>query len=201
MNLRPRTLDDRGTPVRLHWRGLIDVRPARGPRPASSRKLARVRHVGALARHSARNLWRGIFSMPAFFAVLLVTLAIVFAWSLREFGPQAIAFVLFSPVSSTILLVAVTALITFRGALGARGERIRDGLLHAGRCPVCLYPLEDLEPEPDRCTVCPECGAAWRLDTLDAPVQRVVIREEALSHDQSIRPRQTVISTESPPSS
>jgi hypothetical protein len=199
MNLRPRTIDDRGTPVRLHWRGLIIARPARGQGPAMPRRLARVRQVGAIARGSASNLRRWFVSLPAVFAVLLVALAIVFAWSLKEFGPQAIAFVLFSPVSSTILLVGVTAVLTFRTALGARGERIREGLLRAGRCPVCLYALDDLEPEADRCTVCPECGAAWRLDTLDAPVRRVVLREEEGA--QSIRPRQTVISTESPPSS
>ena len=30
-------------------------------------------------------------------------------------------------------------------------------------CPCCAYPLEGIEPEEDECTVCPECGAAWRL--------------------------------------
>jgi hypothetical protein len=29
-------------------------------------------------------------------------------------------------------------------------------------CLVCAYPIADLEPESDGCTVCPECGAAWR---------------------------------------
>ena len=31
------------------------------------------------------------------------------------------------------------------------------------QCPSCSYGLADLAPEPDGCTVCPECGAAWRL--------------------------------------
>lgn len=200
MNLRPRTQDDRGKPVRLHWRGLV-APSRRSPRDRAPALLSRMRarEVGAIARGSASNLRRWFLSLPAFFAVLLVALALVFAWSLTEFGPQALAFVLFSPVSSTILLVGVTALLTFRTALGSRGERIREGLLRAGRCPVCLYTLDDLEADTDRCTVCPECGSAWRLDTLDAPVQRVVIRAEGDA--QSIRPRQTVISTESPPSS
>jgi len=30
-------------------------------------------------------------------------------------------------------------------------------------CPACVYSLDSLTPEPDGCTVCPECGAAWRL--------------------------------------
>lgn len=32
-----------------------------------------------------------------------------------------------------------------------------------GRCPLCDYTIVNLEPERDRCTVCPECGGAWRL--------------------------------------
>ncbi len=32
-----------------------------------------------------------------------------------------------------------------------------------GRCPACQYELTALEPEADGCTVCPECGGAWRL--------------------------------------
>ncbi len=30
-------------------------------------------------------------------------------------------------------------------------------------CASCGYSLQRLSPEPDGCTVCPECGAAWRL--------------------------------------
>ena len=35
--------------------------------------------------------------------------------------------------------------------------------LAKGECPTCGYSLRRLDPEPDGCTVCPECGAAWRL--------------------------------------
>ncbi len=30
-------------------------------------------------------------------------------------------------------------------------------------CPSCAYPLAGVRLEPDGCTVCPECGTAWRL--------------------------------------
>jgi len=30
-------------------------------------------------------------------------------------------------------------------------------------CIGCVYSLEGLVAEPDGCTVCPECGAAWKL--------------------------------------
>jgi predicted RNA-binding Zn-ribbon protein involved in translation (DUF1610 family) len=32
-----------------------------------------------------------------------------------------------------------------------------------GRCASCGYDLSHHHPESDGCTVCPECGAAWRL--------------------------------------
>lgn len=35
-------------------------------------------------------------------------------------------------------------------------------------CPACEYSLESSAPEPDGCTVCPECGAAWKLSSPDA---------------------------------
>ena len=35
-------------------------------------------------------------------------------------------------------------------------------------CGGCTFSLAGLNPEPDGCTVCPECGAAWRLPSADA---------------------------------
>lgn len=41
-----------------------------------------------------------------------------------------------------------------RAALAVLGERW---------CASCGYTLRDSEPESDGCTVCAECGAAWKL--------------------------------------
>lgn len=41
--------------------------------------------------------------------------------------------------------------------------------LAEGRCPSCGYDLTRIAPEPDRCSVCPECGAAWRLPPSSLP--------------------------------
>ena len=30
-------------------------------------------------------------------------------------------------------------------------------------CPGCLYDLRTIRRDPDGCTVCPECGGAWRI--------------------------------------
>lgn len=40
-------------------------------------------------------------------------------------------------------------------------------------CLVCAYRMDGLKPDPDGCTVCPECGAAWHYkppDPADDPV-------------------------------
>lgn len=34
-------------------------------------------------------------------------------------------------------------------------------LVSEGFCGTCAYNLHELSPAPDRCIVCPECGAAW----------------------------------------
>jgi len=42
-------------------------------------------------------------------------------------------------------------------------ESIVRALTRSGLCASCGYTLATSEPEPDGCTVCPECGAAWRM--------------------------------------
>ena len=37
-------------------------------------------------------------------------------------------------------------------------------VLSIGHCPSCAYRISDIEIESDGCTVCPECGGAWKLE-------------------------------------
>ncbi len=41
------------------------------------------------------------------------------------------------------------------------------GLVAIGRCPSCGYDLLNLPVADDGCSVCPECGAAWRVGSDD----------------------------------
>jgi len=36
-------------------------------------------------------------------------------------------------------------------------------MTRAGLCPSCAYQIDEIEPDDDDCTVCPECGGAWRI--------------------------------------
>jgi hypothetical protein len=47
---------------------------------------------------------------------------------------------------------------------GGSPAMFRDAMLQAARCPACAYSLEGTGADTaDGCTVCPECGAAWRI--------------------------------------
>ncbi len=48
-----------------------------------------------------------------------------------------------------------------------RFARIPKELVQDGRCAACLYDLSAAPTEDDGCTVCPECGAAWRITPSD----------------------------------
>jgi hypothetical protein len=68
--------------------------------------------------------------------------------------------------------LVVAALMGIAGGYGFFRLNVRppttDGLLRmmksAHRCVCCGYDLCGLASEQAGCTVCPECGAAWRLD-------------------------------------
>jgi hypothetical protein len=84
--------------------------------------------------------------MPALLGALpawLILPAIVLAW-------LGFAFVL----TLTLERIPIT-----------RGSRwVNSQVSELGVCYACGYDLVDLPAEGDGCTVCPECGAAWRVD-------------------------------------
>ena len=57
-------------------------------------------------------------------------------------------------------LVVVVFLWSGRRYVRNRYHRV---ILAMEYCPSCGYRLVGTPPEGDGCTVCPECGAAWRL--------------------------------------
>src|SRR5262245_59493833 len=85
---------------------------------------------------------------------MLVVLAIVLACAAGGLllGPDGIAFVLFvGPWAAVVLL----AEFQYLGPRRLAAETIENSLA-AGRCPACLYSLEDLPSATDGCVMCPE---------------------------------------------
>ena len=92
---------------------------------------------------------------PAFLRVLL-------AVGLGCFALSIIAAHANHSAPATVFL-ALGFLLVGLFTYGLRLESIPRELRALGLCPACLYDLSAFPPDPDRCTLCPECGAAWRL--------------------------------------
>ena len=74
-------------------------------------------------------------------------------------------------------LVASLVVSTVVGGL-VQGARVKAHVENAVRmclslriCPACGYDMTGLEPAPDGCTACPECGAAWNLSGALKPLE------------------------------
>lgn len=150
--LRVRTRDDRGRLVRV-------VRFCALRSPGDSR-------VGA----ACRALVSGLISKPGRWIAALALLAVLLIGLTAVFGPQVIAIAMFSPVSSSIIVLVSLAGVAGVSWYRERAESVKRDMIRAARCPACAYPIGGIEPETDACTTCPECGAAWRLS--DARYER-----------------------------
>lgn len=45
----------------------------------------------------------------------------------------------------------------------SRPPKFRDAMAEMRRCPSCTYTLAAIEVQLDGCSICPECGTAWKL--------------------------------------
>lgn len=165
-------LDHRGGKVR--WAGSND--------PVSSNRLS---------ARSFRNLperWRavskqdlqrvGLLLLPLLTGYVAILSLIAIAtpaskWLLpRYFGPDPRSN---RPIQDTLTGVALAATFYFVVAVATYiAGRVwiwrwvipgaARTILRAGKCAACKYPVSNLEAASDGCTVCPECGAAWKLN-------------------------------------
>lgn len=136
-------LDDRGTEIGVHEREERPDRPALTPEQSE--------RIWIWLRRR-RSPWRFVVPSLIILAMAVCTLGVsLFMVPLSEAVRWAI-------VLGLALFVAMCQRsLTVAAAPGSYA------LLAIGRCPSCDYDLAHLPPEADGCTVCPECGAAWRL--------------------------------------
>jgi len=69
---------------------------------------------------------------------------------------------IFAGVFGSALLIAGLVLLVVNPRRPAGSYIAFTSLLSNGYCPACAYRIDTVRPAPDGCTVCPECGAAWR---------------------------------------
>lgn len=70
-------------------------------------------------------------------------------------------------IDGVVLILASLGMVPILavGVAGRPKSIVIDALREHARCPACVYNLAGCPvAEDDECTVCPECGAAWRLD-------------------------------------
>jgi hypothetical protein len=137
--------DDRGRPVVL--RAYNEVPPAL-KLTAEELEIARAWHKNH--RFPWRETW-------LFLLGLALAICILFLPHLNGLQVAPI----WDWVSALIAIVIVIAIAPILTAALLR--HASNGVLAARRCPSCYHHLRLLPVEADGCTVCPGCGAAWRL--------------------------------------
>ena len=149
--------DDRGNRVaRLPQRQLSDVPGMGSPIPSEARA-----HIIADGR-------RIQYSREVVIATVLANLGYV-AWAVAWFFVVPTLFKLFRPppmfgVLGPITLALPMPLVIWIGVRAGRQKTARIIVKH-GYCASCGYSLANLTAADDGCTVCPECGSAWRIPT------------------------------------
>ena len=112
---------------------------------------ANVPFVSGIALEAARNLIPLVLAL-AITAIVIAVPDLRRLWLAR---PTVSCIVL-----AVVVLIPYSMLTLPRARYRAHRRRI---LLHEGLCAGCAYSLRSLVAESDGCTVCPECGSAWRL--------------------------------------
>ena len=152
--IRVRSTDDRDRPVRL-------VRFAPIERPSSTSPARQTLFFLRLFLHQAARL---ASSRPGRWILALTAVILTILALTAVHGPQVIAITMFSPVSSSIIVLVSLTAVAVVSSYRDRAHHVTSRMIQAQRCPACAYPLTDIDPEADGCTPCPECGAAWKLD-------------------------------------
>ena len=79
-----------------------------------------------------------------------------------------------------VCLSATIGLVTAWSYLRSiNATRLARGFLAIRCCASCGYSLLGLDPEPDGCTVCPECGSAWKFETGIQALESALIAQSA----------------------
>lgn len=119
-----------------------------------------------------RSLLRGIACVVALFMVAAAAIAIDIAIEGRSALSDLLSSLMFSGPAVAAMFVAGIVVPAVR----ARRRRlcgVRDVMLRNARCPQCAYPIGGILQDANTGLVtCPECGAAWRIESarFDQPV-------------------------------
>ncbi len=147
--IRGTILDDRG-----HVVGLIE--PTRTSLDRSARASLPILLKGELMQRTARRTVFAAFVGCIAVGVLRISLGQRSRAGIEYTFPLPLALGFFIPILFYGLINNLKWAIRHR-------RKLAEAALDAGLCAQCLYRVKGLRPEPDGCTLCPECGSAWRV--------------------------------------
>ncbi len=120
------------------------------------------RQNGSELGHKERTHLNGrVFGLPVWVTYVAVAVSCLYQLMLMmQLSLPAIIMrlgfsVVFAAVAWWLILPHVRRLLWIRNW--------KQRFMELGRCPTCQYSMASLVAEADGCTVCPECGGAWRL--------------------------------------
>jgi hypothetical protein len=148
-----RAFDARGRRVRIaKWFFGVD-RSAFDSSALRRWKAARARDWAA-RDVAARGVWYQF--VIAVFAVLIPMPFVLYVIFLRRINIEPSFPIVVALLGMMILLASVS-----RSQFKPPRCQV-EALLRDRACPSCLHNMKEARQEPDGCTICPECGAAWQ---------------------------------------
>lgn len=150
---------------RVHLVGAEWLAWTRAERAAVSRHMSR---RGMWGRISKRRLVVGIVFMLVAVLVLAPVPALLTS-GVSRWLPTGYNWL---TILASIPLGMVPPVVSLNVSRWAAAAPMAENFVDAGRCASCAYALDHARPDADGCTVCAECGAAWRLDAESGAVAR-----------------------------
>ncbi len=123
-------------------------------------KSSGINRIGFVGREDSSRFWITFILSGLYFAFSMQLFFLIFGmYDISTlFDPFWFMMTAFLFVGFGVPMGIVVRLTGWRSP-----QRAKRAVLSIGYCPACAYRLFDIEAEPDGCTVCPECGGAWRL--------------------------------------
>jgi len=157
--------------VMFRWQKLTDAR-GRKWEPCTIRHALKVSGYArefVLSKGDTDRFWKIFILAGIPFAFLMAS----WPWMIGIIIGSTARFSFFAPHTQALFWFH---LVMFGGIMGGYAKfyswrspkHAVAAMTRAGLCPACAYNINEIQPDPDGCTVCPECGAAWRMSNAGA---------------------------------
>ena len=87
-----------------------------------------------------------------------------FGFWLLPTAPVWVQWVVFI-LCAAVTVVAILTTFSYADSKFRMRDQRKQELLPLGRCAACAYTLRGIASEQDGCTICPECGCAWQVQS------------------------------------